>query len=137
MRTRTGHSYLLGATWGRRGVNRALFSEHATGVALCLSEGGDSLHEIRTTFTEQTDRIWHIYLPEIRPGQRYGFRVPGPSEPANGHRFDPAMLLRDPYTKAVGGPMPWRDAYDLAWRCLAVLRLRRPRKPDPTIPGTL
>ncbi len=110
MRTQPGHPYPLGATWDGSGVNFALFSEHATGVELCLFEGQDGNREVaRIPLTEQTDQVWHIYLPEVRPGQRYGYRVEGPYEPAKGHRFNPAKLLLDPYAKAIDGTIRWSD----------------------------
>ncbi len=108
MRARPGQSSPLGATWDGAGVNFALFSENAEGVELCLfDEGG---HEARIPVTEQTDQVWHIYLPEVRPGQRYGYRVHGPYEPSAGHRFNPAKLLLDPYAKAVDRAVRWSDA---------------------------
>jgi len=110
MKTAPGRSYPLGATWDGAGVNFTLFSEHASAVELCLFEGVDGARETRIPFTEQTDQVWHMYLPEIRPGQRYGYRVHGPFDPANGHRFNPAKLLRDPYAKAVDGAIRWCDA---------------------------
>ncbi len=111
MRTRPGSPYPLGATWDGSGVNFALFSEHATGVELCLFDGPDGNREVaRIPMTECTDQVWHIYLPEARPGQRYGYRVHGPYEPAEGHRFSPAKLLLDPYAKAIDGTIRWSDA---------------------------
>jgi len=108
MRTRPGHSSPLGATWDGSGVNFALFSENGTGVELCLFGDGDE--EVRVPVTERTDQVWHVYLPEIRPGQRYGYRVHGPYDPAAGHRFNPAKLLLDPYAKAIDGTVRWSDA---------------------------
>ncbi|OGB98457.1 MAG: glycogen debranching enzyme GlgX [candidate division NC10 bacterium RIFCSPLOWO2_12_FULL_66_18] len=111
MKTRPGNPYPLGATWDGSGVNFALFSENATGVALCLIDGPDGNEEVaRIRMTEQTDQVWHTYLAEARPGQRYGYRVEGPHDPANGHRFNPAKLLLDPYAKAVDGTIRWNDA---------------------------
>ncbi|HEV8674120.1 MAG TPA: glycogen debranching protein GlgX [Methylomirabilota bacterium] len=112
MRTRPGHPYPLGATWDGAGVNFALFSENATGVELCLfnGAGGDGEAEVRVPMTEQTDQVWHIYLPEVRPGQRYGYRVHGPYDPPAGHRFNPAKLLLDPYAKAIDSTVRWSDA---------------------------
>ena len=108
MRTRPGNPYPLGATWDGSGVNFALFSENATGAELCLFDGPEGNEEIaRSPMTEQTDQVWHIYLPEVRPGQRYGYRVHGPFDPANGHRFNPAKLLLDPYAKAIDGAVRW------------------------------
>jgi isoamylase len=105
-----GDPYPLGATWDGSGVNFALFSENATGVELCLFDGEHG-HEQTACIpmTEQTDLVWHIYLPEVKPGQRYGYRVHGPYDPANGHRFSPAKLLLDPYAKAIDGVIRWDD----------------------------
>lgn len=104
-----GKPYPLGATWDGSGVNFALFSENATGVELCLfDENGGS--ETRTPVRDQTDQVWHIYIPEARPGQLYGYRVHGPHAPKEGHRFNPAKLLQDPYAKAVTGTVQWDDA---------------------------
>ncbi len=104
-----GNPYPLGASWDGAGVNFALFSENATSVELCLfdAEGGD---EERIRMVEQTDLVWHCYLPDARPGQRYGYRVHGPYEPRNGHRFNPHKLLIDPYAKRIDGPIRWSDA---------------------------
>jgi glycogen operon protein len=93
-------------------VNFALFSEHATGVELCLygdpRHGGGETHRI--TVTENTDRVWHVYLPEARPGLRFGYRVHGPHDPERGHRFNPAKLLLDPYARAIDRPIAWGNA---------------------------
>ncbi|NHN56934.1 glycogen debranching protein GlgX [Calidifontibacter sp. DB0510] len=102
-----GHPYPLGATYDGTGVNFAIFSEVATGVQLCLidppaSEGGP-LRETRVPLTEVDGHVWHGYLPGIQPGQRYGYRIEGPFDPANGHRCNPAKLLLDPYAKAFDG----------------------------------
>ncbi len=106
-----GLPYPLGATWDGAGVNFALFSEYATAVELCLFDGPDGHQEsARIPLIEQTDMVWHIYLPEARPGQRYGYRVHGPYDPAAGHRFNPAKLLLDPYAKAIAGTIDWSDA---------------------------
>ena len=111
MRTRPGNPSPLGATWDGSGVNFSLFSENATGALLCLFDGPEGNTEIaRLRMTEQTGQVWHIYLPEARPGQRYGYRVEGPFDPANGHRFNPAKLLLDPYAKAIDGTIRWSDA---------------------------
>src|SRR5271166_5312883 len=96
-----GHSYPLGATWTRQGANFALFSEHASRVDLCLfdrAESGEPTAKIR--LREKDDHVWHAFLPDVKPGQLYGYRVDGPYEPAHGHRFNPAKLLLDPYAKA-------------------------------------
>src|SRR5262245_21394120 len=108
MRTRPGRPSPLGATWDGASVNFALFSEHATGVELCLFEA--SGEETRIPVTQQTDQVWHIALPEARPGQRYGYRVHGPYDPAQGHRFNPHKLLLDPYAKAIEGAIRWDES---------------------------
>jgi len=109
LRVWRGNPYPLGATWDGSGVNFAIFSENAAAVDLCLFHaGGGDEHRIR--LTEQTDLVWHAYLPDVRPGQRYGYRVHGPYEPRAGHRFNPSKLLIDPYAKRIDGPVRWNDA---------------------------
>jgi glycogen operon protein len=111
MKVWPGHPYPLGATWDGAGVNFALFSEHATGVELCLFDPSDTTREsARVQMTERTDLVWHAYLPEARPGQLYGYRVQGPYEPQAGHRFNPNKLLVDPYAKAVASTVAWDDS---------------------------
>jgi glycogen operon protein len=110
VRTRPGRPHPLGATWDGAGANFALFSENATGVELCLFEGDGQRETARIPITENTDQVWHVYLPEARPGLRYGYRVHGPWEPAQGHRFNPAKLLLDPYARAIDGTITWDDA---------------------------
>ncbi|WP_099326940.1 glycogen debranching protein GlgX [Candidatus Kuenenia stuttgartiensis] len=106
-----GKAYPLGATWDGAGVNFSLFSENATGVELCLFDGQDGNHEVaRIRMAHHTDQVWHTYLPTVRPGQLYGYRVYGPYEPKSGHRFNPAKLLLDPYAKAISGTICWSDA---------------------------
>ena len=107
VRTRPGRPYPLGASWDGAGVNFALFSENATSVDLCLFDG---TRETRVPVAENTEHVWHIYLPEVRPGVRYGYRVHGPWDPAAGHRFNPAKLLLDPYARALDGTVRWNDA---------------------------
>jgi isoamylase len=110
-RTRPGRPYPLGATWDGAGVNFALFSEHATAVALCLFDERDPGKEIRQIRLEQrTDQVWHAYVPGVRPGALYAYRVNGPYDPAQGHRFNPAKALLDPYARAIGGSLEWHDA---------------------------
>jgi glycogen operon protein len=105
-----GHPYPLGATWDGKGVNFALFSEHATGVELCLFDSPDAEKESeRVRFAEYTDHVWHAYLPEVLPGQLYGYRVHGPYEPQQGHRFNSNKLLLDPYAKGIGRDVKWAD----------------------------
>jgi glycogen operon protein len=108
VRTRPGNPYPLGATWDGSGVNFALFSENATGVELSLFDADG--HERRVAITERTDQVWHVYLPQARPGLRYGVRVHGPWDPSAGHRFNPAKLLLDPYARAVTETIQWSDA---------------------------
>ncbi|MGH7963287.1 MAG: glycogen debranching protein GlgX [Candidatus Binatia bacterium] len=106
-----GQPYPLGATWDGAGVNFALFSENATKVELCLFDGpGGEREATRVQMPEQTNQVWHVYLPGIRPGQLYGYRVHGPYAPAEGHRFNPAKLLLDPYTRAIAGTLRWSEA---------------------------
>ncbi len=105
-----GRPYPLGATWDGEGVNFALFSEHAEAVELCLF-AEDGRHEIaRVPVRWQTDQVWHCYLPEARPGWLYGYRVYGPYDPKNGHRFNGNKLLLDPYAKSVQGQVRWSNA---------------------------
>ncbi|HJU04168.1 MAG TPA: glycogen debranching protein GlgX [Nitrospiraceae bacterium] len=110
MRVWPGNPYPLGATWDGRGVNFGLFSEYATKVDLCLFDSaGDEKEAHRIPLTEHTDQVWHAYLPEILPGQLYGYRVHGPYEPQQGHRFNPNKILLDPYAKAIGRDIQWAD----------------------------
>jgi isoamylase len=105
-----GYPYPLGATWLGNGVNFAIFSEHATSVDLCLFDSVDAPQEnIRIPMTEQTDQVWHVFLPDVRPGQLYGYRVAGPYDPEHGLRFNSAKLLIDPYAKAIVGEVNWSD----------------------------
>ena len=111
LKTWLGYPYPLGATWMDNGVNFALFSANATGVDLCLFDSPDATHEtVRIPIREQTNQIWHIFLPDLQPGQLYGFRVHGPYDPANGNRFNPAKLLIDPYAKAIAGNIDWDNS---------------------------
>jgi glycogen operon protein len=90
-------------------VNFALFSEHAEQVELCLFDSAGRRELQRLHLPEQTDLVWHGYLPEARPGQLYGYRVYGPYAPERGHRFNPKKLLLDPYAKAIHGRLRWSD----------------------------
>ncbi|ACV34904.1 MAG: glycogen debranching protein GlgX [Candidatus Accumulibacter sp.] len=105
-----GRPYPLGATWDGQGVNFALFSEHAEKVELCLFDATGQRELQRIAVDEQTDQIWHVYLPQVRPGQLYGYRVHGPYRPEQGHRFNPHKLLLDPYAKSIVGAVNWSDA---------------------------
>jgi isoamylase len=108
-----GKPFPLGATWDGQGVNFALFSENAERVELCLFD--DSDHETRLEVAQHTAHIWHCYVPGSGPGQRYGYRVHGPYEPARGHRFNHHKLLIDPYAKAIEGPVLWERANTLPY----------------------
>jgi isoamylase len=111
MRVWPGRPYPLGATWDGAGVNFALFSEGATKVELCLFDSPEDKHESqRITLPECTDLVFHGYLPDVEPGQLYGFRVHGPYRPAEGVRFNPNKVLLDPYAKAIGRDVIWDDA---------------------------
>ena len=109
--TYPGNPYPLGATWDSEGVNFALFAENATAVDLCLFHSKEDKREFeRIRMVERTHHVWHIYLPQIKADQLYGFRVHGPYDPHNGHRFNPNKLLIDPYAKAISGTIRWHDS---------------------------
>ena len=111
MRVWPGQPYPLGATWDGQGVNFAIFSESATGVELCLfNSADDGVESDKIMMRERTDQVWHCYLPDVRPGQFYGYRVHGPYDPNAGNRFNPAKLLIDPYAKAITGSIKWSNA---------------------------
>src|SRR5215208_6281095 len=110
-RASPGATAPLGATWNDQGTNFALYSEHATRVELCLfDQPEDGVAAERVEMQESPDQVWHAYLPAVSPGQAYGYRVHGPSAPTEGHRFNPAKLLLDPYAKAISGAIEWNDA---------------------------
>ncbi|MBO9659863.1 MAG: glycogen debranching enzyme GlgX, partial [Chitinophagaceae bacterium] len=101
----------LGATWDGEGVNFALYSENAESVELCLFNSlEDDKEVLKIDMKERTHHVWHVYISGIKPGQLYGYRVYGPYEPANGHRFNSNKLLLDPYAKAIAGTFQWHDA---------------------------
>jgi glycogen operon protein len=109
-----GSAYPLGATYDGSGTNFGLFSEVADRVELCLFD--DAGTETRVDLTERDAFVWHGYLPNIGPGQRYGYRVHGPYDPANGDRCNPSKLLLDPYAKAVDGDIDWAQAcFSYTW----------------------
>jgi glycogen operon protein len=93
--------YPLGATWDGSGVTFALYSEHAEGVELCLFDAAGRREVQRVALAERDGFVWHGYLPQVRPGQRYGYRVHGPHAPELGHRFDAQKVLLDPYARLV------------------------------------
>ncbi len=101
-----GKPYPLGAKWDGNGTNFAIYSENAEGVDLCLFDESGNQTDV-VDMEECTAFVFHGYLPEIHPGQRYGYRVHGPWEPQNGQRFNPAKLLVDPYAQAVSGFVDW------------------------------
>ncbi|WP_017304868.1 glycogen debranching protein GlgX [Spirulina subsalsa] len=103
-----GKSYPLGATWDGEGTNFSLFSENATGVELCLFD--EQNQETRLPLTEVNHFVWHGYVPNVKPGQRYGYRVYGPFLPSYGHRFNGNKLLIDPYAKAIAGVIQHDEA---------------------------
>ena len=109
METRPGKAYPLGATFDGTGTNFAIYSSVATSVTLCLLD--DDLNEMRIPMTEVDAYVWHVYVPQVRAGQRYGYRIDGPWDPQNGLRCDASKLLLDPYAKAIEGQL--MDSLDL------------------------
>jgi isoamylase len=102
--------YPLGATWDGEGVHFTLFSEYAHKVELCLFDSVEAKRESETiVLRDCTHRVWHGYVPGLKPGQLYGYRVHGPYEPEKGHRFNAHKVLLDPYAKAIGRPLRWAD----------------------------
>jgi isoamylase len=102
-----GAPYPLGATATSKGVNFAVYSEHATGISICLfDDSGAQTDQIE--LRERTAYIWHGLIKDIGPGQLYGYRVAGPWEPERGHRFNFSKLLVDPYAKAIAGVLDWK-----------------------------
>ncbi len=125
LRVWPGSPHPLGATWDGVGVNFAIFSEHATRVELCLFDSPDAeMESVTIPLPEQTDMVWHGYLPDIHPGQLYGYRVHGPYAPQHGHRFNPRKLVLDPYAKAIGRATRWSDV-------LFGFRIGAPDAPSP------
>src|SRR4029450_9071983 len=110
MRLSAGSPARLGASWDGRGTNFALFSANAEKVELCLFDGQGRRELERIELPERAEDVWHGYLNDVSPGQLYGYRVHGPYEPEDGHRFNPAQLLVDPYAKALTGKLEWDDA---------------------------
>jgi glycogen operon protein len=103
-----GSPFPRGATFDGRGVNFSLFSEGSESVELCLFDAAGQ-NESRIRIRERTSGVWHLYVPDIQPGQLYGYRVHGPYDPHTGLRFNPSKLLLDPYAKAIGRPLKWAD----------------------------
>jgi isoamylase len=105
-----GLPHPCGATWDGKGTNFALFSAYATKVELCLFDEHGERELERIALPEYTNQIWHGYLPEVGPATVYGYRIHGPYEPADGHRFNPHKLLLDPYACAHTGELSWNPA---------------------------
>ena len=106
-----GHPHPLGASGDGHGVNFAIFSEHATAVDLCLFDSAADTREThRVRIKEQTDLVWHGYLPDLQPGQLYGYRIHGPYDPQQGHRFNASKVVLDPYARALGRGITWSDS---------------------------
>jgi isoamylase len=111
MRVWPGSPSPLGATWDGSGVNFAIFSEHATNVQLCLFPTADAeMEQVCVPLAWRTDRVWHAYLPDARPGMFYGYRLFGPWDPARGHRFNPSKVVLDPYARIIGRPLTWHPS---------------------------
>ncbi|MDQ1090312.1 glycogen debranching protein GlgX [Siphonobacter sp. SORGH_AS_1065] len=109
--TYPGSPFPLGATYDGEGVNFAIFAENATAIDLCLFDEISGQSETTTIpLLERAYHIWHVYIPGLKPGQLYGYRVDGPYEPENGHRFNRNKLLIDPYTKALAGTVEWNES---------------------------
>src|SRR3954453_7005029 len=104
-----GSPHPLGATWDGKGVNFAIYSENATSVDLCLFSE-DEKEEVIIKIKERYHHVWHVYVPGIKPGQLYGYRIDGPYEPENGNRFNRNKLLIDPYAKAISRTVNWSEA---------------------------
>jgi isoamylase len=104
-----GKPFPLGATWDGTGVNFAVYSENASKVELCLYDNRSKQEMERIVVRETTAFSWHCYLPGLQPGQLYGYRMHGPWEPLQGHRFNPAKLLIDPYAQAIAGSVDWNQ----------------------------
>src|SRR4051794_14667028 len=111
MRIWPGKPYPLGATWDGAGGNFAIYSETPSKIELCLFDSPDATAEThRVVLREQTDMVWHGYLPDVEPGQLYGYRVHGAYEPGKGLRFNSNKIVLDPYAKAIGRDLKWDDS---------------------------
>jgi glycogen operon protein len=106
----SARSDALGAHYDGQGTNFALWSENATGVELCLFEESGETETQRLDVRAMEGGVWHGYLPGVRPGQVYGYRVHGPYAPEDGHRFNAAKLLLDPYARELRGEIRWDPA---------------------------
>jgi isoamylase len=110
MQMKEGSPRLRGAHWEGKGVNFSLFSANADKVEVCLFDHPAGKETARIALPEYTDEVFHGYLPDIHPGQFYGYRVHGPYEPNEGHRFNPNKVLLDPYARAHAGKLVWNPA---------------------------
>ncbi|NSY14788.1 glycogen debranching protein GlgX [Agrobacterium vitis] len=108
---RPGDWTRLGANYDGDGVNFAIFSAHAERIELCLFDDSGKNETARITLPEFTNEIWHGYVPGLKPGALYGYRVHGPYDPENGHRFNPNKLLIDPYARELAGDVEWSKAH--------------------------
>ncbi len=110
-RTEPGSPSPQGAHWdaSRKGTNFALFARNATRVELCLFDAVDGAQVERLDMPDRVEHVWHAFVPDVGPGQLYGYRVHGPYEPNNGYRFNPAKLLIDPYARAIAGDVNWNE----------------------------
>lgn len=110
MNMEAGNPFPLGAVWNGKGVNFCLYADKATHVELCLFNAVDDIKETeRLPMKRRTHAVWHSFIKDLKPGQLYAYRVHGPYEPHNGHRFNANKLLLDPYAKAITGLPQWRD----------------------------
>ena len=138
LRAWVGAPYPLGSHWDGAGVNFALLSEHATAVEVCLFAHPDDPYETeRIPLPERTGHVWHGYIPELGPGQVYGYRVYGPYRPEVGLRFNPAKLLIDPYARAIHGQLDYSGpiyGYDSAAGSRGDDHQRSPRDDAPSVP---
>lgn len=105
-----GEPFPLGATWDGEGVNFALYAENATAIFICLFRPNEENEYETIVVKERTNHVWHAYIPGLKPGQLYGYRVDGPYLPGEGQRFNLNKLLIDPYAKALSGTITWHDS---------------------------
>lgn len=106
-----GSSHQLGANYDGKGVNFAIFSAHAERIELCLYDPSGKTEIARLELPEFTHEVWHGYVPDLQPGALYGYRVYGPYDPENGHRFNPNKLLIDPYARELVGELQWDPSH--------------------------
>lgn len=107
---RPGRPAPLGATWDGEGTNFAIYSRDASAVTLCIFTTSNDAPDYTVALEERNHDVWHVYIPGVHPGTRYGYRVDGDYEPSRGLRFNPAKLLLDPYARAIDGAVTWDPA---------------------------